>query len=49
MEEEVYEIYTDESESKEFDMYTEEGLESYSDDDAINPYEQAFMVGYLEG
>ena len=31
----------------ELDIYTEEGIEEYVDDDSITPSEQAFMKGYL--
>ena len=29
------------------DIYTEEGIDNYIDDDSITPTEQGFMVGYL--
>jgi len=29
------------------DIYTEEGIEEYVDDDSISPEEQGFMRGYL--
>jgi len=32
---------------EEFDIYTEEGIENYVDDDSITATEQAFMLGYL--
>lgn len=35
--------------SEELDIYTEEGMESYMDDDGISPSEEGFMVGYLGG
>lgn len=34
-------------ELEELDIYTEEGIENYADDDGITPTEQAFMEGYL--
>ena len=30
------------------DIYTEEGIENYTDEDEISATEQAFMLGYLE-
>ena len=30
------------------DIYTEEGIEIYSDEDGISVTEQCFMLGYLE-
>lgn len=33
---------------EEFDIYTEEGIESYVDDDVISPDEEGFMLGYLD-
>lgn len=32
---------------EEYDIYTEEGIESYADDDSISPAEEGFMLGYL--
>lgn len=29
------------------DIYTEEGIEEYSEDDVISPFEEGFMLGYL--
>ena len=29
------------------DIYTEEGIDEYVDDDSISPTEQGFMQGYL--
>ena len=29
------------------DIYTEEGIEEYVDDDSISPTERGFMIGYL--
>jgi hypothetical protein len=34
-------------EEKEMDIYTEEGLGDYCDNDEIDPGEQGFMMGYL--
>ena len=34
---------------EEFDIYTEEGIDEYVDDDGISPTEQGFMKGYLGG
>jgi hypothetical protein len=34
---------------EELDIYTEEGIEEYVDDDGISPAEQGFMQGYLGG
>ena len=31
----------------ELDIYTEEGIDEYIDDDSITPAEQGFMKGYL--
>lgn len=31
----------------ELDIYTEEGIDEYMDDDSISPSEQGFMRGYL--
>jgi len=33
---------------EEFDIYTEQGIENYADDDEISALEQGFMSGYLE-
>jgi hypothetical protein len=33
---------------EELDIYTEEGMESYVDDDCISPIEEGFMQGYLD-
>ena len=30
------------------DIYTEEGIENYADEDEISAIEQGFMSGYLE-
>ena len=30
------------------DIYTEEGIENYVDEDEISTMEQGFMLGYLE-
>ncbi|MEK6948983.1 MAG: hypothetical protein AABX34_02085 [Nanoarchaeota archaeon] len=35
--------------SEELDIYTEEGMENYVDDDGITPSEEGFMVGYIGG
>ena len=32
---------------EELDIYTEEGIDEYMDDDSISPLEQGFMKGYL--
>ena len=32
---------------EELDIYTEEGIENYVDDDSISTSEQGFMKGYL--
>lgn len=32
---------------KEMDMYTEEGVSDYVDNDEISPAEEGFMQGYL--
>ena len=32
---------------EELDIYTEEGIDEYVDDDRITPTEQGFMQGYL--
>lgn len=32
---------------EELDIYTEEGIDEYVDDDSISPTEQGFMKGYL--
>lgn len=34
-------------EIEEKDIYTQEGVESYSEDDAISDVEEGFMLGYL--
>ena len=33
---------------EELDIYTEEGIDEYIDDDSISPTEQGFMKGYLD-
>lgn len=33
---------------EEFDIYTEEGMETYVDDDGISSTEEGFMIGYLD-
>jgi len=33
---------------QELDIYTEEGVENYIDDDCISASEEGFMLGYLE-
>ena len=33
---------------EEFDIYTEEGIENYVDDDSISSAEEGFMLGYLD-
>ena len=32
---------------EELDIYTQEGIDEYVDDDGISPSEQGFMKGYL--
>ena len=32
---------------EELDIYTEEGIENYVDDDSISASEEGFMLGYL--
>lgn len=32
---------------EELDIYTEEGIEEYIDDDSISASEEGFMIGYL--
>mgnify|MGYP001604349656 CR=1 FL=1 len=34
-------------EEEELDIYTEDGIDEYVDDDSITPSEQGFMKGYL--
>ncbi len=34
-------------EEEELDIYTEEGMESYLDEDSISASEEGFMKGYL--
>ena len=36
-----------EDKEEELDIYTEEGIDEYVDDDSISPTEQGFMRGYL--
>ena len=33
---------------EELDIYTEEGIEEYIDDDSISASEEGFMIGYLD-
>lgn len=50
MEEELLqtELYVEEaSDEEELDIYTEEGINEFVDDDSISPTEQGFMKGYL--
>ena len=51
MEEELLqtELEVEETEEKEeeLDIYTEQGIDEYVDDDSITPSEQGFMKGYL--
>jgi len=35
------------NESEEMDIYTEDGIEEFVEDDGITPTEQGFMIGYL--
>ena len=44
----IFEI-EESNDSGESDIYTEEGMESYMDEDGISPSEEGFMVGYLGG
>ena len=37
-----------EEEFEDKDIYTEEGIENYVDEDEISTIEQGFMLGYLE-
>jgi|TARA_B100001964_G_C14256004_1_gene612477 hypothetical protein len=32
---------------EELDIYTEQGIEEYVDEDSISSMEQGFMIGYL--
>ena len=34
-------------ESDDLDIYTEDGIENFIDDDGISPSEEGFMKGYL--
>ena len=34
-------------ESDDLDIYTEDGIENFVDDDGISPSEEGFMQGYL--
>jgi len=44
----VWKLFEDFPEKEdELDIYTEEGIEEYVDDDSISPTEQGFMQGYL--
>ena len=49
MEEELQEqlIIEENEELEELDIYTEEGIDEYVDNDGISPTEQGFMKGYL--
>ena len=51
MEEELLqtELEVEETQEKEeeLDIYTEQGIDEYVDDDSITPSEQGFMKGYL--
>jgi len=40
-------VIQDKFENDEIDIYTEEGMERYLDEDSITPLEQGFMIGYL--
>lgn len=40
-------MITEES-SDDKDIYTEEGIQNFMDDDELSVMEQGFMVGYLE-
>ncbi len=33
---------------EELDIYTEEGMENYVDEDSISASEEGFMIGYLD-
>ena len=48
MEESIPELELESPEKdEELDIYTEEGMENYVDDDTITSAEQGFMRGYL--
>ena len=51
MEEELLQVALDIEESnetqEELDIYTEQGIEEFVDDDSISTSEQGFMQGYL--
>ena len=51
MEEELLqtELVVEDTQEKEeeLDIYTEQGIDEYMDDDSITPSEQGFMKGYL--
>lgn len=40
-------VYEDHETKEEPDIYTEEGIDEYVDDDSISPTEEGFMIGYL--
>jgi len=40
-------IIEEKEELEELDIYTEEGIDEFVDDDSISPTEQGFMKGYL--
>ncbi len=52
MEEELLQAALETEESnetqEELDIYTEEGIEEYVDDDGISASEEGFMKGYLD-
>ena len=47
LEKEVIQMEDEFEVQEEPDIYTEEGIEEYVDDDSITPSEQGFMKGYL--
>jgi len=44
LESEIEEVF----EKDDYDIYTEEGIDDYVDNDGITPSEQGFMSGYLD-
>jgi len=40
-------IVEENKESDDLDIYTEDGIENFIDDDGISPSEEGFMKGYL--
>ena len=43
----IFEEVEELNELEEMDIYTEEGIDEYVEDDSISPTEQGFMKGYL--